>query len=103
MVLPPTRGRLDPSAARLVLNARNDVVRACYERAVRDDPTLRGEVVVRLRVEDDGTVSQTASSGESALRTLASCIEGALRTLRFAHPVGGAATVTAPYVFAPGE
>lgn len=101
-VLPPTHGRIAPEAAQAALATRNEQVRTCYNTALRAAPgVIRGEVTVRLRVEEDGRVSRTSSSGESSLTGLARCIEGALRTLRFPAPTGGAATVTAPYVFAP--
>nr|MBK7068347.1 hypothetical protein [Deltaproteobacteria bacterium] len=67
-VLPPTRGRIDPAGAQRVLATRATEVRGCYERALARDATLQGELTVRLRVEADGRVSQTALSGDDALR-----------------------------------
>ncbi|MEZ4407659.1 MAG: AgmX/PglI C-terminal domain-containing protein [Polyangiales bacterium] len=88
-VLPPTHGRIAPEAAQGVLATRNEQVRTCYNTALRTAPgVIRGEITVRLRVEDDGHVSRTSASGESSLTGLARCIEGALRTLRFPAPEG---------------
>lgn len=101
--LPPTRGRIEPAGAQRVLATRATEVRACYERALARDPTLQGELTVRLRVEADGRVSQTALSGDDALRAAGRCMEAALRGLVFPAPAGGAATVTVPYVFRAGE
>jgi len=78
-------------------------VRGCYERALARDATLQGELTVRLRVEADGRVSQTALSGDDALRGAGRCMEAVLRQLVFPAPTGGAATVTVPYVFRAGE
>ncbi len=78
-------------------------MRGCYERGVAHDATLRGEILVRLRVETGGRVSQTSLSGDDALRSVGRCIEDALRTVVFPSPDGGAATVTVPYVFRPGD
>ncbi|MBK8697670.1 MAG: AgmX/PglI C-terminal domain-containing protein [Deltaproteobacteria bacterium] len=102
-VLPPTRGRIDPAGAQRVLATRATEVRGCYERALARDATLQGELTVRLRVEADGRVSQTALSGDDALRGAGRCMEQALRGLVFPAPTGGAATVTVPYVFRAGE
>lgn len=102
-VLPPTRGRIDPAGAQRVLVTRATEVRGCYERALARDATLQGELTVRLRVEADGRVSQTALSGDDALRGAGRCMETALRGLVFPAPTGGAATVTVPYVFRAGE
>ena len=102
-VLPPTRGRIDPAGAQRVLATRATEVRGCYERALARDATLQGELTVRLRVEADGRVSQTALSGDDALRGAGRCMEAVLRGLVFPAPTGGAATVTVPYVFRAGE
>jgi hypothetical protein len=103
VVRPPTHGRIDANAARRTLATRNDAVRTCYEREVQRDPTLRGEITVRLRVEDDGAVSETSAGGDPSLLRVGRCIEEALRTLTFPRPTGGPATVAAPFVFQPGE
>ena len=102
-VLPPTHGRIEPTEAQRVLATRVTEVRGCYERALARDATLQGELTVRLRVEADGRVSQTALSGDDALRGAGRCLEDALRGLVFPPPTGGAATVTVPYVFRAGE
>lgn len=103
VVLPPTHGRIEPREAQRVLATRATEVRGCYERALARDATLQGELTVRLRVESDGRVSQTALSGDDALRGAGRCLETALRGLVFPAPAGGAATVTVPYVFRAGE
>lgn len=101
--LPPTHGRIEPAVAQRVLATRATEVRGCYERALARDATLQGELTVRLRIEADGRVSQTALSGDDALRGAGRCLEDALRGLLFPPPTGGAATVTVPYVFRAGE
>lgn len=101
---PPTHGRIDPAALRPVIAGANAAVQRCYEQALARDPTARGELEVRVRVEDDGRVSDSAARTEDAsLRGAARCIEGVLGALRFPRPTGGAATVVVPYRFAAGE
>jgi hypothetical protein len=102
VVRPATHGRLDPTAVRAVVAGVSDAVQRCYDGAVARDPTARGELEVRVRVEEDGTVSETAGrTEEGSLRGTARCIEGVFRAVRFPRPTGGAATVVVPYRFAP--
>lgn len=101
---PPTHGRIDPAALRPLVASANAAVQRCYEQALARDPTARGEVEVRLRVEDDGRVSETAGRTEAdSLRGATRCIEQTLAALRFPRPTGGAATVVVPYRFAAAE
>lgn len=100
---PPTHGRIDANAVRQLLTEKRDPIRQCYERALQRDATLRGEIIVRVRVESDGSVSETSTGGDSVLISVGRCIEQILSGARFPRPVGGPATVAAPFVFAPGE
>lgn len=107
VVRPPTHGRLDGVAAQAVLRGASERVQGCYRTGLARDPLLRGEVTVRLRVEDDGRVSDVqAGAGEGAsagMYAVSRCIGAVLQTLQFARPEGGAATLTVPYVFQPSE
>jgi hypothetical protein len=103
VVRPPTHGRIEPAEVQRVLATRTDALRQCYQRELQHDATLRGEVTVRVRVEEDGSVSETRSGGDPVMLAVGRCIEGVLRPLRFPRPAGGPATVAAPFVFAPGE
>ena len=103
VVRPPTHGRIEPREVQRVLSTRTEDLRQCYQRELQRDATLRGEVTVRVRVEDDGTVSETRSGGDPVMLRVGRCIEDVMRAMRFPRPTGGAATVAAPFVFAPGE
>ena len=52
---PPTHGTVDTAATQRVLAAHATAAQRCYESGLAHDPTLHGRVVVRLRVEPDGT------------------------------------------------
>jgi len=103
VVRPPTHGRIEPREVQRVLSTRTEDLRQCYQRELQRDATLRGEVTVRVRVEDDGTVSETRSGGDPVMLRVGRCIEDVMRAMRFPRPTGGPATVAAPFVFAPGE
>lgn len=100
---PPTHGRVDPREVQRILATKTEDIRGCYRNELQHDDTLRGEVIVRVRVEDDGSVSETSSGGDPPMLRVGRCIESVLRTLRFPRPTGGPATVAAPFVFQPGE
>jgi len=107
VVRPPTHGRIDGVAAQRVLRTASGRVQECYRTGLARDPLLRGEITVRLRIEDDGRVSDVqagASDGAPAgMYTVSRCIGGVLQTLQFPRPEGGPATLTAPFVFQPSE
>lgn len=100
---PATHGRVDPAEVQRVIATQRDAIQRCYRQGVARDPTLHGEITVRLRVETNGAVSETTSGGDTSLREVGRCIEGLLRPLRFPAPTGGPATVAAPFVFSSVE
>ena len=79
-----------------MLATRATEERSCYERALARDATLQGELTVRLRVEADGRVSQTALSGDDALRGAGRCMEAVLRGL---VPVGRGVRLVARHIY----
>ncbi len=107
VVRPPTHGRLDGVAAQRVLRGASERVQACYRTGLARDPLLRGEITVRLRVEEDGSVSDVQSGASEGARSgmyaVSQCIGAVLQTLRFPRPEGGPATLSAPYVLQPSE
>lgn len=77
--------------------------RACYDRALRDDPTAAGRIVLRVAVADDGRVTE-ARVGPSTMGNaqLEACLVTASLAWVFSRtPGGGPAVVNVPYTFAP--
>ena len=103
MVRPATHGTIPPADVQRVVRGHATPVRECYERSLQRDPMLHGEIVVRLRVEDDGAVSETSSGGDPSLLAVGRCIEAVLRPVRFPAPTGGPATVAVPFRFQAAE
>ena len=115
--LPPGEGpRVVPEAERVIRlgaleqDAVVDVVgralpdlRACYTRALREDPSLSGEVEVKFYVAKDGSVSK-ADTKRSTLGNprVERCLNERFLDLRFPEPPGGGIVIISfPLVFVP--
>jgi serine/threonine protein kinase len=96
----PIEGKLPDGAAQKVIGEHSAQVRACYNDAVRKNPSLDGTLVVRFVIATDGTV-KSVSDGGSTIHdpVFRSCVWDEIRTWRFPKPVGGEVTVDLPYRF----
>ena len=97
-------GDMDAALVTRMIRTRLAAVRACYERALRSDPTLAGRVTIEFTVEPTGAVSSAALQDDTvASPEVAACITQTVRRFRFhPGPEGGAATFRAPFEFATG-
>jgi hypothetical protein len=98
---PPTGSfaGLSVDEIRRVIEAREDVYRACYQEALRQVPELRGTLHVHIQIDGDGRVQavDTAPAGATLHSdAVAHCVSDAVQRLRFPAK-GGIATVD--YVF----
>ena len=86
-----------------VIHASLDKVRACYKRALGNDPTLSGKVVVTFKIRKTGIVA-SARIASSTLNNLAAenCIVKVIKQLKFpasdTEPI-----VTYPFLFTSGR
>jgi hypothetical protein len=76
-----------------------------YNRALRNDPTLRGQMVLRLTIEPDGSVSMCKlQSSDMNAPDLADQVVGITRTINFGAKEGvQALTISYPIDFLPAE
>jgi len=97
---PAVDGELDPSLVSKEVRTRIGAIKACYERALKRNPSLSGKVKVRWTITAAGTVSaveiEEDSMGDSEV---ASCIKGLVSRWRFPAPSGGSVDVVYPFVF----
>lgn len=97
---PSVDGELDPNIVTKEVKARMGAIKACYERALKRNPSLSGKVVVRWTITAAGTVSgidiDQDSLGDSEVT---SCIKSLVARWRFPAPSGGAVDVSFPFVF----
>lgn len=78
-------------------------VRACYERVLKGEETLRGRLVMAFSIEPDGSVSAAkVANDELGSEKVARCVTHAVGAFRF--PEGTeAVAVEYPMVFEPGN
>ena len=105
-------GRLSAAAIQRVVRGGFGAFRACYEPALRRDPSLRGTVRVRFVVARDGSVSEASDEGRAPPSPLAwslgeadeplrdpevsACVVAAFKKLTFPRPTGGTFGATYP-------
>ena len=97
---PAVDGELDPGLVAKEVRARLGAIKACYERALKRNPTLTGKIVMHWTITAAGTVSgvdvEQDSLGDSEV---ASCIKSLVARWRFPAPSGGSVDVSFPFVF----
>jgi TonB family protein len=97
--LPPGRGSLDKEMIRLVIHSHLGEVRACYERALIETPTLAGRVFVRFTIAGDGRVlASTIQESSLGRPDVEHCMSSAVTAWRFPRPAnGGVVIVSYPF------
>lgn len=96
-------GVFDPNIVTRQIRARIRAIQTCYERELRNNPTLAGRVLVRFTIQPTGTVSgATATENSTGSPAVAACVVSTISRFRFnPGPEGGAVTFAYPFVFAP--
>ncbi|HVZ71740.1 MAG TPA: AgmX/PglI C-terminal domain-containing protein [Polyangia bacterium] len=97
---PAVDGELDPAMVAKEVKTRLGAIKACYERALKRNPTLSGKVVIHWTITQAGTVSgvdvEQDTLGDAEV---ASCIKSLVARWRFPAPSGGSVDVSFPFVF----
>ncbi len=88
-------------AARIMSEHRSQITN-CYERRLKQNPALEGNMTLSLRVGPDGNVEGTQVSGTLHDREVFACVRNAASHIRFPAPGGrDCALVQVPYTFTP--
>jgi hypothetical protein len=97
-------GQGDPQAIAREIRERRKEIAACYERALKQQPTLAGKLVVRLKIAPAGTVS-AVELDEDTLRApaVAACVQAAIGRWRFAAVGNRPVELSFPFVFQAGD
>jgi outer membrane biosynthesis protein TonB len=97
---PAVDGELVPNMVAKEVRSRLGAIKACYERALKRNPTLSGKVVIHWTITQAGTVSgvdvEQDTLGDAEV---ASCIKALVARWRFPAPSGGSVDVSFPFVF----
>ncbi len=103
---PPRPGAPDaPETIQRVVRAHYDVIRDCYERALKRDPNAAGRVMVRMTIEADGSVSPAKVEDAGSTLTdqdAVACVLKAFGDLKFPAP-GHTVRIVYPIMFQPSE
>jgi len=87
------------------------ILKQCYDAALKQQPTLRGKLVLNFRIVGDpdvgGVVDDASIADDSTLKDseMETCARESLLALTFDKPPsgGGVVTVRYPIAFAPGD
>lgn len=100
----PAKGNIDRQALVDAFETYAPEAQDCYERALKQDPSLAGRVTLNLIIDTDGTVARANAIGESLLsEKVNNCLEGLAQEWTFPQPEGGPAEVNKPFTFSPKD
>lgn len=96
-------GDVDPKVLKTVLADAQTQIRSCYERRLRNDNTLQGDLTLQVRIGADGAVTATRfTRGTLNDKEVRECIQGLAKKWGFPSPAGGSCAVfERPYTFLP--
>jgi outer membrane biosynthesis protein TonB len=97
-------GDITPTAIRRVLGEEQAAVRSCYERQLRNNNMLQGDIKLQVRVGNDGKVSATRVGGNLKDADVKNCVQNVAKNWSFPAPSGGTCAVfEAPFHFTPKQ
>ena len=98
------QGELPAADIKKVLSEQQASIRACYERALRNDNQLQGSVRLEVRIGNEGKVSHTRVQGSLRDPEVSRCVQNLAKKWVFHAPAGGSCAVfSAPYNFTPKQ
>ncbi len=93
---------IDQQKLAAFVRARMGLIKACYENALKRNPTLKGKISIRFTILETGGIADVQASVNSlGSPEVASCITNTMRTWRTQFRPSGPVTVEYPFVFAP--
>ena len=97
-------GRLPAEVIQRIVRQNFGRFRACYETALRTNPSLHGRVATKFVIGRDGAVNQSSDAGSDLPdQQVVACVVRSFNSLSFPAPEGGVATVTYPIILTPGD
>ncbi len=76
-------------------------VRSCYERRLKDDNLLQGNMELLLTIAPRGNVADVKISGTLNDPQVYNCVKRAARAWKFPPPAGGCVRTSMPFVMTP--
>jgi len=87
---PPSTADADALSFDRKLRAARGLIHSCYERGLRGNPALAGEVTLEISLGADGQVLSVATPASSVGDEIPACLRARLLRLRFPPPSRGA-------------
>jgi hypothetical protein len=93
-------GTIDAAAVNSFVNARFEQVRACYERRLKMNPLLEGDVDMNISIARTGKVTGIAVTADTVRDPeMLECVRRTIRGWTFPKPEGGRAIVAKNFKF----
>ncbi|MFP6683123.1 MAG: AgmX/PglI C-terminal domain-containing protein [Polyangiaceae bacterium] len=96
------RGTLPPAVIQRIVRNNFGRFRYCYKRALDNNPSLQGRVIVSFVISRSGSVSGASAGGDLPDAGVHACVASAFSGLSFPAPEKGIVTVSYPIMFSPG-
>jgi len=104
-VAPPVveGGHADVASITREIRSRRKAIAACYERALKQKPTLAGKLVVRFSIAAAGTVSAVDIDDDTlGAPEVGACVRALVLRWRFAPPAEAPVELSFPFLFQAG-
>jgi hypothetical protein len=89
-------------APTLTFDTMRALVKRCYVDGLKRNPDLRGKVIVRAIVDEDGAVERAEDAGSTLPdKTTIACVVETVSHVEFAPMVSGGTTIIVPFTFVP--
>ena len=93
-------GTIDTAAVNSFMSARFEQVRACYERRLKMNPLLEGDVDLNISIATTGKVTGIAVTADTVRDgEMLDCVRRTIRGWTFPKPEGGRAVVAKNFKF----
>ena len=93
----------DPAGVQRTAQSNYGALRACYERELRANPTLRGGLTAQLKINTTGHLDGVQVSTGMNSRPLVNCIKSSLMRMVFPPSRGGCALAEVRFNLSPRE
>ncbi|MDX9724239.1 MAG: VIT domain-containing protein [Myxococcota bacterium] len=98
------QGSLSKRIVQKVIKQHRAALKACYESALQQDPSLEGKLTVRWSVDENGVVSDVSITLDTVgSPELAACVIKTVEGMRFPKSQAGKIIITYPFEFSPSE
>lgn len=97
-------GEIDRAALQSVIAEHRPQIQACYERRLKQQAMLQGNMQLQLRIAQAGNVDAVQVGGSLRDREVFSCVRNVASRMHFARVSGGnCAVVSVPFSFTPQQ